>query len=193
MSTVKFSGSLTNVDLDAGDVNIGNVDVASVAAGETHIGEVGGNTTTVTVSPTVTAGAYHANDCIGGKLTLANAARAAAGSGLIYTLTVQDLAAQNAILEIYIFNADPSNGTYTDNGAVDIHDTDMGYCIGRIDVATSDYKSLADNSMAFPKDMRAIPFKLASGTSLYAIIRTTGTPTYAATSDLKLVFGILRD
>ena len=164
-----------------------------LSAGEAHIGEMGGNTTTVTVSPTVTAGAYHANDVVGGKLTLANAARVAAGSGLIYTLTVQDLAAQNAVFEIYIFNADPTNGTYTDNGALDIHDTDMAMCIGRIDVAAADYKSLADNSMAFPTGMRAIPFKLASGTSLYAIVRTTGTPTYIATSDLKLIFGILRD
>jgi hypothetical protein len=167
--------------------------LGSIAAGETVIGIVGGSTTTVTVSPTVTAGAYHANDCIGGKLTLANAARVAAGSGLVYTLTVQDLAAQNAILEVYIFNADPTNGTYTDNGAVDINDTDMAMCIGRIDVAAADYKSLADNSMAFPTSMRAIPFKLASGTSLYAVVRTPGTPTYAATSDLKLVFGILQD
>jgi hypothetical protein len=146
----------------------------------------------LTISPTVTAGAYHANDVIGGKLTLAGAVRIAGAGGLINTLTVQDLAGQKAVLQIFLFQADPAAGTYTDNGALDIHDTDMAYCIGYITVAATDYIDLADNSVAFLSNL-GIPIQALTGTSIYAVMRTTGTPTYAATTDMKLVFGILRD
>jgi hypothetical protein len=47
------------------------------AAGENHIGQVGGEGTTISQTPTVTAGAYGANDAVGGLLTFANAARVA--------------------------------------------------------------------------------------------------------------------
>jgi len=161
--------------------------------------EVVGNTALVSITPVVTAGAYHANDIIGGTgagaglgiNTLANAVRVSGGTGIIQSLVISDLAAQNAVLEIYLFSANPAAGTYTDNGALDIHDTDALLCIGRIDVAASDYKSLADNSIACVKNIGLV-IKVAA-TSLFVIIRTTGTPTYAGTSDLKLTFGILRD
>lgn len=81
MENIKFGGSLTNIDIAAGDVNIGNVDVASIAAGdnnignvdiasiaagENYLGKVGGDITLVSITPVVTAGAYHANDIVGG-------------------------------------------------------------------------------------------------------------------------------
>ncbi|MBU2395757.1 MAG: hypothetical protein KKH70_20675, partial [Gammaproteobacteria bacterium] len=62
-------------------VDIGDVDVKSIAAGETHLGEVGGSGITIQQTPTVTAGAYSANDAVGGLLTFANAGRVSAGGG----------------------------------------------------------------------------------------------------------------
>ena len=173
--------------------------LGNLSAGEAHIGEVGGNTVLVSITPVVTAGAYHANDIVGGTgagaglgiNTLANAVRLTGGSGIIQSLVISDLAAQNAVFEIYLFSANPAAGTYTDNGALTIHDTDALLCIGRIDVAAGDYKSLANNSIACVRSI-GLPIKV-SATSLFVIIRTTGTPTYASTSDLKLTFGILRD
>ena len=217
-STVTLSGSLP-----AGTNNIGDVDVATLpgtvqsdigtlkadtalikadialikagiplTAGETHIGEVGSNTALVAITPTITAGAYSANEVVGGIQTLTGALRISAGTAILQSVTVRDLAAQNAVLQIFFFNANPATGTYTDNGAFDLDDTDSGLCIGKVIVNASDYTSLADNSIATITGC-GLPLKATTGTSLYAIIRTTGTPTYASTSDLKITFGLLRD
>ena len=165
---------------------------SALPAGENHVGEIGGNTKLVSVTPTVTAGAYHANDVLGGIQTLTNALRVSAGTAVLQSVTVRDLAAQNVVLQIFFFNANPATGTYTDNGAFDLDDTDSGLCIGKVTISASDYISLVDNSVATITNC-GLPLKATTGTSLYAIIRTTGTPTYASTSDLKITFGLLRD
>lgn len=184
------------VILPAGDLNIGNVDIVTMpdvvlTAGERHLGKVGGNTLLPTVTPTITPAAYDANDVIAGIQTFANAVRVSGGTGIIQSLVVSDLANQKAVLEIYLFSANPAAGTYTDNTALDIHDTDALLCIGRLDVAAGDYKSLADNAIACITGI-GLAIKLAA-TSLYAIIRTISAPTYVGASDLKLTLGILSD
>ena len=161
-------------------------------AGETHVGAIGGNTALIAITPTVTAGAYHANDVVGGIQTLTSALRVSGGTAILQNVTVRDLAAQNAVLQIFFFNANPGTGTYTDNAALDLDDTDSGLFIGKVTINAADYISLADNSVATITNC-GLALKATTGTSLYAIIRTTGTPTYASTSDLKITFGLLRD
>jgi len=200
IDTLQADTALIKADIGTSQADLALIKAGiPLTAGEAHIGEVGANTILVSITPIVTAGAYHANDIVGGTgagaglgiNTLANAVRVSGGTGIIQSLVISDLAAQNAILEVYLFSANPAAGTYTDNGVLDIHDTDALLCIGRIDVAAADYKSLADNSIACVRSI-GLPIKVA-GTSLFVIIRTTGTPTYVGTSDLKLTFGILRD
>ncbi|MFA4834852.1 MAG: hypothetical protein WC749_02105 [Dehalococcoidia bacterium] len=166
--------------------------VTAITAGETHLGEIGGNTTLVSITPTITAGAYTANDCVGGIQTLTNAIRVSAGTAVLQSVTVRDLAMQNATLQILFFNASPATGTYGDADEFDLNDTDSGLCIGMVEVNASDYKSLKDNSIGMVKNI-GLPLKATTGTSLFALIKTTGTPTYASTSDLKITFGLLRD
>ena len=176
-----------------GTPNVVNYPYASFtpAAGEAHIGEVGGNTTLIAVTPTVTAGLYTANDVVGGIQTIANAVRISGGTGILQSVVVQDLAMQNAVLQIFLFSATPGTGTYTNDAEMDLDDADAGLCIGVIMVAATDYVSVKDNSIAIVRNI-GLPIKLAA-TSLFAVIKTTGAPTYASTSDLKLTFGILRD
>lgn len=143
----------------------------------------------VTVTPTITAGAYTANDVIGGIQTIAGAA---AGNGLVttlQTLVITDLAMQDADMVIWFFNQNPANGTYTDNIAYDIHDTDLAMCVGWVDVSSSDYKDATDNSMACLRNIGLDMIPVA--TSLFAIAQIKVGDTYAATSDLsfKYIFG----
>jgi len=63
--------------------------------------------------------------------------------------------------------------------------------IGKVSIAVGDYLTLANVAVAMP-EFQAFPVKAASGTTLYAFIRTTGTPTYTANC-LQLTFGFLRD
>ena len=147
----------------------------------------------ISISPTVTAGAYHANDNVGGLQTLVGAMRVNAGTGLLQSVTVADKAMQNAQIGIYLFSTSPASGTYTNNVTFTMHDTDLNRCIGWVEVATSDYKSFVDNSVACIRNL-SFPIKASAGTkSIYVLLRVTGTPTYAAATDLKLTFGILRD
>jgi hypothetical protein len=165
----------------------------TLLASEAHIGEVGGNA--ILVSPTVTVStspAYTAGDVVGSKLTLTNAARVSGGSAILDSITVLEKGSQAAALDILIFNADPSGGTYTDNGAFTANDTDMGKCIARVHVASTDYVATGGYTSASLGGLGKV--LVASGSAnLYAVVVTSGTPTYSATSSLAIKFGFKRN
>jgi len=77
----------------------------------------------IRVSPTVTAGAYTANDTLGGEQVLTEAARESGGGGILTEITMiaQDDAANLWVandVKVLIFQSNPA-GTYTDNVALD--------------------------------------------------------------------------
>jgi len=162
----------------------------ALPAGENHVGEVGGATTVKAVTPTVTAGAYVAKEAVGGRLEFANAVRVAAGSGTIHAVTIIDNASQSAELVLVLFNQ--AFTATNDNAAFDPSDADLLNCIGKIVVAATDYNAFADNAVACKMGI-GLPFELASGTTLYGQLMCTGTPTYAATSDVTVKVHILQD
>ena len=185
-------GDVDVASIAAGTNNIGDVDIASIAAGETHIGEVGCNTTVVSVTPTVTAGGYTALDIVGAIQTIAAATRVSGEPTILQSITVTDLNKQNVELTIFFFNANPGTGTYTDNLALTIHDTDMALCIGEVQVLAADYRSAAASSVATIANI-GLPL-MPAATSLFAIAQASGAaPTYASVSDLVFKYGFLRD
>lgn len=203
-------GNVDIASIAAGDNNIGNVDIvtlpgsvesdigdiktaveAATPAGENHIGEVGGNSTVIEVTPTITAGGYSINDIVGGKQTLANVLRTAGKYAILQDLAIIDKEQQNAPLEILLFKADLA-GTYSDNDAEAISAADALLCIARIQVLASDYVSFANFSQVNIPSIGKLVYA-TSGTTLYALIKVGTAPTYASTSDLKLFFGFLRD
>ena len=148
-------------------------------------------TKTTTVKPTITAGAYSANDAVGGLMTFNAAAYKTFGSGVIQTITIVDDAAQNAEMELHLFDQ-----TFTatgDNDAFDPSDADLENYLGYILVTTADYKSFTDNSAASVSNV-GLAFNLVStGVNLFGQLVTRGTPTYVATSDLTVKLAILQD
>jgi hypothetical protein len=138
----------------------------------------------LTITPTVsTSPAYTSGDSVGTKLTLTNAL-GASNKGVLRGVVLVDMAKQNAAMSIVFFASDPTNTTFTDNGALDIHDTDALTLIGGITLVAGDYIGFADNSVA-AKHTFELQLEGAGGT-IYACMMTTGTPTYAATTDLTL-------
>lgn len=172
-------------------VDIGDVDVTSIAPGETHLGAVGGHVAVVSPAVVVTAGAYHANDNVGGKLTLAGAARVSGGGTTLTRVTVTDAANQKAQLEIVFFSASPADSTFTDNAACVIHANDEAKVVGRLTIYASDYLTVGAKAVACLANigLAMIPATAA----LYAAILTPGTPTYAATSDLRVSFAFYQE
>ena len=164
-----------------------------LANGENHIGSVGGHTAVVTVTPTITAGTYSAGYLVGGLMTVANAARVAAGKGTIQSVVLTDKAKQDMPIDIIFFQTNLPNSTLTDHVALTIHDTDLLACIGVVKILASDYSDFADNSVA-SKTSQGLPFAAAAGsTTIYAVAVARDAPVYASTSDLQFKFKIYPD
>lgn len=169
---------------------------------------------TVAVTPTITAGAYSANDQVGGVQTLdlnVNPEVAAASSSkgkladdayTLMTLTIVDKAAQDAAMVVSFFNASPTAAG--DNSAYSLSDADAAaYHLGDVVVSADDYVShnacsiatlkVADCALALKTLTRTGNTTGSTGDSrIYAVIKTTGTPTYGSTSDLvfKYTFAV---
>lgn len=150
-----------------------------------------GATTTISQTPTVSSSpAYSAGDAVGGKLTFASATRISAYSGTVVGVSVVDQNKQNALMDLILFNADPSGTTFTDNSALDIADADMTKIIARIPLV--DWCGFNDNSVCCANNLN-IPFVLASGSSIYGCLINRGTPTLSSTSDIIVNVTIVQD
>ena len=145
---------------------------------------------TISQTPTVTAGAYVANDAVGGLLTFANAARSTGGGGVIKTVVIIDDAGQDSELELWLFNQ-----TFTamaDNAAWAPSEADLENLVGVISTEDSSQGWLdAGTPSAITIDV-ATRYDL-TGTSLFGQLVTRGTPTFAATDDVSVHIGLLQD
>lgn len=178
-SAVSISGGTTEVtQATAADLNA------------TVVGNVGGKTTLIKDTTAVsTSPAYTAGDAVGGKRTLSSALTSV-GTGILESITILDRANQKAAMTLFIFDADPSAATITDNSAF-VFSTDDLKVIAQINIAAADY--VTTNSKAIAQKTGLGMTLKSAGTTLYAALVTTGTPTFAATSDVQLEFGILQD
>lgn len=161
-------------------------------AGENHLGEIGGNSDVIPLALTVTAGAYTAGMVVGGKQTVTAAMRLSNGKGFIDHIALRDTSNQKAPLNILVFNADPTSGTYTDHAAYAANGTDMGKYQGLIKVLASDWETLGTECLA-DVDVKKIVEANGGNSNLYLIIVTPGTPTFGSTSALSLSVAMGRD
>lgn len=137
-----------------------------------------------------TSPAYSANDNIGGKQTLTGVTSTSGGSAYLDSIDIQVLEAVSASFDIWIFNSDPTAGTYTDNSAMVVGTTDILKVIAVISVTTADYKSCGTVQAA---NIQVKKLLTASGsTNLYAAYKVTNTPTFAATGNLQIAFNFDR-
>jgi hypothetical protein len=187
------AGNVQDLHTDtAGDVQIDVLTLPALTAGESHIGEVGGNSDII--SPTVTVStspAYTSGDVVGGKLTLTGAVRTAGKAVVLQNISIKDNANQKPVGNILIFDSDPAAATTTDNAAF-AYSTDFGKQIARIPVVAADWDTINGKASATLPNLGRV-LKAASGTTLYAVFVATSTPTFAATTDVTITFGLLRD
>lgn len=124
---------------------------------------------------------YASGDLVGGKLTLSEKAQ----GGLIHSVVITDLAGQNVDKDVFFFDTNPSNTTFTENGAIAIHSTDLATILGVAAVDT--WFSGGTGSVGQALNL-ALPFV---NTPLYAAIVERGAANYASTADLTIRIGIL--
>lgn len=167
------------------------VDILSIAAGENHLGSIGGNTFTLAVTQVTNASAYEAGDAVGGKITITDAMRVSGGTGFLQSIQIIDKGNQKAALELLIFDSDPTAATITDDTAF-AYSTDLSKQIARISIGAADYATI-DGKASVSMGGLSRTLKASGSANLYAALVTTGTPTYTSTSDIIVTFGIIQD
>lgn len=143
----------------------------------------------VKVALTVTAAAYSAGNSIGGLITIANAVRVSGGVSILASIQILDRANQKPTGTIYIFDANPTNATLTDKTAF-VFSTDDLKVIAQIPVVSTDYVTTNSKASASLANLARV-VQAASGTTLYAAFVPTSTPTFAATTDVQLIFNLV--
>ncbi len=147
--------------------------VVGLNAGAANIGNVGGKTVSVTVTPVVTVtNAYGTNYVVGGLLTFANAFTAT-GSGILQGVIVTIAKVETSGFTFFPFSANPSNTTWTDAAAANINAADIAKIRGPV--------SLTQNSQL--------------GTTLYGVLLANAALTnqFSATTDVTVTVKILQD
>jgi hypothetical protein len=162
--------------------------IVQIPAGANIIGRVGSPGIRISQTPTVTAGAYSANDAVGGLLTFANAARVAGYGGVIKDVLILDDAGQDAALELWLFNA--TFTAMTDNAAWAPSEADLRKLVGIIATSSGAYFAAGTPSAARVECYQRYD---CTGTSLFGQLVTRGTPTYVATDDVTVIIGLLQD
>lgn len=138
-------------------------------------------------------GAYTANDVVGDLVEFPTAARRPGGTGVIQSLGFYDLSNQKTAFTLILFSDNPSGSTFTNNGTVTIAAADTTKILGIISVAAGDYTTFDSKAYGWNRNLGALYGVAGAGTSLYGVVVTTGTPTYAAVSDFQFWLGCLLD
>lgn len=150
----------------------------------------------IEVIPTVsTSPAYTAEDQVGGIQTLSNVCRAQGYGATLVSLVVTDRAKQSVALSCFFFDELPTV-TSVDNGSIDISDAEMAdKCIGVVSLSAASYVNVSLNSVVTAGSGGTglyLKSKDADG-KIYVVVKTTGTPTYASTTDLLFKYSFIQD
>lgn len=160
-------------------------------AGTAGIGNVGGKTASVCVTPTVTtANAYGVNYVVGGKLTFANAFTAT-GSGILQSVTVTINKVETNGFTFTPFNADPSASTWTDAAVAAINATDVPRQRGAVSLTASSVLGTATVASAVGLGQATAP----GTTSLYGVLTSNAalTNNFTTTGDVQVCVTIMQD
>ena len=173
----------------AGDNNIGNVDIVSIAAGEMVIGLISTSDTVISLTPVCDTSVYAIGDVLFDTTALASVGRVSGGVVVLETVTVLDEDDQAAAqIDLYFLDANNSLGTF--NIAPAITDANARSIVGQVSIESSLFKDLGASKFAC-KPAIGLMMQLNASTSLWVAAVTQGTPTQTA-SGLKLKFGFLR-
>jgi DNA-binding phage protein len=143
---------------------------------------------TTSISP-----AYSSGDQIGSVITLNEVVRGFYKTSVLLSAVVVDKDKQASALDVFIFSESPTV-TSVDNGAFSVSDSEASSkLLGVISIAATDYKDTALNSIAAVGNLGMLVSPTLESRSLYAVVVSRGTPTFASTSSLTLTLGFMKD
>lgn len=151
----------------------------------------------IKLTPTVTVGAYSAQDVIGGLLEIPLFYGQLPSLGvLLEALTVIDAAAVMgaAAFHLVIFDSEPAAAIADNDALSTLTDADALKIQSVVQVATGDFQLLGLTSQdVATKHALNLPLQGKSkDTSLFLYLVTEGTPTFAAVGDVTIKLGVIR-
>ena len=138
------------------------------------------------VTPTIQAATYSANNCVGGLLTFANAMNSTALTGYIRSIIITDKSKQAVAYSLVLFSANPTGSTITDKAALSIAAADLSKLNPFIAVLSTDRVDFSATGFASVSSLFSGIKGNATNGTLYGALVTSGTPTYAGTSDITI-------
>lgn len=171
-----------------------------LAAGENHIGQIGGTMALASANFTRPADttAYASGDLVANSTTAGSVAamqftatRIAAGSGMIRRLRLRKsgTSVTNASFRLHLFKAAPGTITNGDNGAFST--SGVADYLGALDVTMDRAFTDGATGHGLPVTGSEINFKLASGQTIYGLLEARGAYTPASgetfTADLEIL------
>jgi hypothetical protein len=174
------------------DVDVTRMPSVSLAASEVHIGQIGSHSSVIRPTITISTSPYAAGDVIGGKLTLTNAMRVSSGTGWLNSISIVDTDNEKAEITFLFFNADFTSPA--DNAAWSWNSADFGKVLGHVVMGGTDAPYLTIGGEAVCTRTGIGLALAANGTAnIYTVGVLTAAPTYGATTDLRVAFGIIQD
>lgn len=164
---------------------------ANLVASQNDIGNVGGKTVAVTVTPIVTASnSYGTNYVVGGLLTFSNAFTST-GTGILQDVVVTISGVETSGFTFFPFSANPSNSTWTDAAIANINSADVTKVRGAVSLTGN--SQLGTHTVAYAY---GLGHALAPGSStLYGILIANAALTnqFASISAVTVTVVILQD
>lgn len=147
------------------------------------------------INPTVDTSAYAVGDCLCSLIEVTNAVKYNGGTGILNNITVGNYGTTSPELDIFIFDSNPSNSTFTKNSAPSFNKLDMPKILqvtninnwddanGRKIGSYNSYGNLLQDRM----------FSCASGSSsIYLLIVTRSIITPSSTTDFTIKLNIMQ-
>lgn len=155
--------------------------------------QTGGITKQISITPVISTGAYGAGDSIGGSIKIDGAFRGGQTlSGIIQSLAI---VGENTValidVNVHYFATDPGA---VDNAAFDPSATILAKKVpGNISLAIADDLTEFDAQDILEKTNLGMPYQVAPGSNLYAVIIASGAVTFSSTSGIIVNTGLLLD
>jgi len=144
----------------------------------------------VTAIPILDTAAYHANDILTNRcVAFSDIADAQRGSFTINRFIVADAKNVGAPIELWLFDSDINLGSNGSNQMFALNSNMVASTLGVI--GTGPYVSAGSNKVAISSNI-AMPVRLSSGTTLYAVPVVRAAATYSVDS-LQFNLDVTRD
>lgn len=148
---------------------------------------------------TVDTAAYAQNDCVGGLITITDFARTDSGAGTITDWRFRSILNINQATQLFIFDANPSASTTTDNLTFVLHANDYGKVVRIFNLPSASWRapsmkdpfySLGAIDVSASPIRDRVPYQLPSGRDLYAALVTDGGLDFVAATDFTCLVSV---